>query len=99
TCKAASASPSILLLNDRFDETWRATVDGKPSEILRANFVCRGVSVPEGEHVVEFYHKPSTLGFWVTAGAEGFGLALCGLLAIVYLRPARGKSSHAGVER
>ena len=41
---AANATvPSVLLLNDKFDANWRVTVDGKPAELLRCNFIMRGV--------------------------------------------------------
>jgi hypothetical protein len=51
-------SGGILLLNDVWHPWWRATVDGKPREILKANVTFRAVSVPPGRHVVRFTFHP-----------------------------------------
>ncbi|MBN8956452.1 MAG: hypothetical protein J0H17_07695 [Rhizobiales bacterium] len=51
-------SGGILLLNDVWHPWWRVTVDGKPSDILKANVIFRAVAVPPGEHVVRFTFHP-----------------------------------------
>jgi len=51
---AKTATPSVLLLNDKFDPHWRVLVDGKPEELLRCNFIMRGVYLTPGQHTVEF---------------------------------------------
>ena len=38
-----ATAPSVLLLNDKYDPNWRVTVDGKPAELLRCNYIMRGV--------------------------------------------------------
>jgi hypothetical protein len=76
--RAKAAAPSVLLLNDRFDPGWRVTVDGKPAELLRCNYVMRGVQVPPGEHQIEFrFTAPLTaLVISVLGLALGVGLLL-----------------------
>ena len=51
---ANATAPSVLLLNDKYDPDWRVTVDGKPAELLRCNFIMRGVYLAPGDHTVEF---------------------------------------------
>lgn len=82
--KAKSESPSILLLNDKYDPDWKVTVDGKPAPLLRANFIMRGVHVPAGEHTIDFRFEPKVTGLYVTLFAIGVGFFLC---VIVFLRP------------
>ncbi len=85
---AQTAAPSVLLLNDRFDPHWRVLVDGRSAELLRCNFIMRGVFLPPGTHTVEFQFKLPNGPLYVTLIAIAVGLLLCG-----YLRFA-GK--HAG---
>ena len=51
----------LLVLADRFDEDWHATVDGVETPVRRTNYALRGVVVPAGEHQVEFGYEPSAL--------------------------------------
>jgi uncharacterized membrane protein YfhO len=77
-----ASTPSVLLLNDKYDPHWDVTVDGKPAELLRCNFIMRGVPVPAGPHTVDFQfripHKPLD----ITLTAMGLGLLLCGFLFV-----------------
>lgn len=72
--------PGLLVVNDAFAPGWSATVDGRPAETLRANYLARGVWVGEGAHAVTFaYRTPwlregllvALLGGAVLAGWEG----------------------------
>ncbi len=73
-------NPSVLLLNDKFDPLWRVLVDGKPAELLRCNFIMRGVYLTPGAHTVELqFSLPNSL-LYVTLTAMGAGLLLCGFL-------------------
>ena len=89
---ADADAPSVLLLNDRYDPNWRVTVDGEPAELLRCNFIMRGVYLTPGQHTVEFQfillHKP----LYITLAAFGVGILLCGFL-IVSSRRAKLKTS------
>lgn len=51
---AKADAASVLMLNNRYDAGWKATVDGKPAELLRCNFTMQGVRVPPGSHQVVF---------------------------------------------
>jgi hypothetical protein len=67
--EADLSAPGFLVLVDAFDPSWRAKVDGIPSEILRANIAFRAVAVGPGRHVVEMVCRPIALyaGLAVTA--------------------------------
>jgi hypothetical protein len=53
-----SPQGGILVLNDVWHPWWRASVDGKPAEILKANVLFRAVVVPPGRHAVRFSFHP-----------------------------------------
>jgi hypothetical protein len=80
--KANANVPSILLLNDRFEENWKVTVDGKPTKLLRANYIMRGVQLESGTHVVDYRFAPPVPLFYVTSSAIILGFVLLGFLAI-----------------
>ncbi|HEX2173344.1 MAG TPA: YfhO family protein, partial [Dehalococcoidia bacterium] len=46
--------PAYLFVSEVFYPGWQATVDGRPTEILRANFLFRAVALPAGSHEVRF---------------------------------------------
>jgi hypothetical protein len=48
----------FLVLNDVWHPWWRASLDGKPAEILKANVLFRAVAVPAGRHMVRFTFHP-----------------------------------------
>lgn len=37
-----------------YPEGWTATIDGKPADILRVNYLLRGLEMPKGKHTVVF---------------------------------------------
>jgi Predicted membrane protein len=80
--KANANVPSILLLNDRFEENWKVTVDGKPAKLLRANYIMRGVQLEPGTHIVDYRYAPPVPLFYVTSSAIILGLVLLGFLAV-----------------
>jgi hypothetical protein len=59
--------PALLVLSDNYYRDWRATVDGRATEIYRTNHTFRGVVVPAGRHRVRFVFEPADLytGFYL----------------------------------
>jgi hypothetical protein len=57
-----------LVLVESYAQSWRATVDGAPAAVLRANAAFRAVAVPAGRHRVEMAYRPRMVAW---------GLALC----------------------
>jgi hypothetical protein len=49
---------SLLVLTDTYYPGWKAYVDGKESDIYRADGLVRAVFVPVGNHIIEFSYMP-----------------------------------------
>jgi len=43
-----------------YDKGWNAYLDGNPAPYCRVNYVLRGMSVPAGEHTIEFRFEPKS---------------------------------------
>ncbi|HEY6099144.1 MAG TPA: hypothetical protein VIW03_06925 [Anaeromyxobacter sp.] len=66
---------ALLVLNDVHAAGWTGAVDGRPAEILPANYMARGVWVGAGRHLVTFTYR--------TAGLrEGWAIFLAGALVL-----------------
>lgn len=79
--ETTATSDAYAVLVDAFDPGWRATVDGRPAPVLRANGAFRAVPVPAGTHGVELVYRPASVvaGLLVSAAAAAVGLAALGL--------------------
>jgi hypothetical protein len=83
---ANATAPSVLLLSDKYDPFWRVTVDGQPAELLRCNYIMRGVYLPAGPHTVEFQFSLPHKLFYVTLLAIAMGISLIGFLIFLQRR-------------
>ena len=68
--------PKMLFLSDVYDAGWRASVDGKPTELYRANFDFRAVALPAGLHTVRMWYAPVS----VTLGFIAGGVSILGMI-------------------
>lgn len=80
---ADAKTPSVLLLNDKFDPNWHVTVDGKPADLLRCNFIMRGVQLPPGQHAVEFHYQVPMGPLKITLAATIIAALLAVLLVFL----------------
>ena len=80
--KTAAQTPTVLLVNDRYDPMWKVTVDGQPAPLLRCNFLMRGVALAPGTHTVEFHFQAPNGSLYVTLAGFGLGVVLLGLLVV-----------------
>jgi hypothetical protein len=84
--QASARTPAVLLYNDRISPGWYVWVDGKPADLLRCNYIMRGVFVPAGEHSIEFKFAPSLVPLYITLAGCFSGVLL--LLYVCLPRPA-----------
>ncbi len=43
-----------------YPEGWQVYIDGKPSKLVRADYVLRAMSIPAGEHTITMVFKPAS---------------------------------------
>jgi hypothetical protein len=82
--EADLSAPGVLVVTEAFDDGWRAEIDGRQAEVVRANGLFRAVRLGAGRHEVRFRYRP-----W--SARAGFGLSGLGLVAalatLATLRP------------
>ena len=71
-----SEGPRLLVVSENYQSNWAVWVDGEEAEMVRVNYIWKGVALPAGEHEVELrYFSP------VLAWARG--AMLVGLVVVV----------------
>jgi hypothetical protein len=78
--KTLSDTPAMLLLNDKMELEWHVTIDGKPAQPLKANYLMRGVHVPAGTHEVVFKWEMTPKQLWLVGSCDVLGLILLGIV-------------------
>lgn len=80
-------TPGWLVLSQTYSPKWQARVDGRPSDLLRADYLFSAVALPPGEHKVKLRYLEPAL-FWGLASA---GLALGISLLMLFWPRAMGR--------
>ncbi len=77
-CEVEASAPTVVVIAQTFYHPWKATVNGQPTEILRANHAYQAVPVPAGRSTVrlEYVDRRFQLGVVLSA----LGLVVCGVL-------------------
>ena len=63
-----------LVLSEIFYPGWRATIDGSPANVYRANYLFRAIPLPAGPHRIELSFMPDSflVGATISLGATLF---------------------------
>ena len=82
TVRVDSPAPRVLVFAETFIPGWKATIDGGPVEIWRANAYYQAVYVPAGSHEVVFRYQPEALAIGVV-----IALSAVPVLVIIWFVP------------
>jgi hypothetical protein len=80
--ETTAEQPSLLVLSEVYYPAWKATIDGKPAKVLRADYALRAIAVPAGSHRVVCYYDDADFnrGLLITlvtlAGMTAFSICL-----------------------
>lgn len=76
--ETSAGSNVIVVIAQSYYHFWKATVDGKPSELFRANYAFQAVEVPAGRHEVRLVYRDTW--FWSGICISVLALVLCGFV-------------------
>ncbi len=75
SAEVEAAEPSLVVLSQSYYHLWRASVNGRPTPLLRANLAFQAVQVPAGRHLLAItYSDPS---FRIGAVVSALAVAAC----------------------
>ncbi|HMC28761.1 MAG TPA: hypothetical protein VKM56_13315, partial [Verrucomicrobiae bacterium] len=75
---ATAAEPAVCVIAQSFYHCWKASIDGQPVRLLRANGAFQAVIVPAGSHQVVLRYQDGM--FWTGVAISLASLAICGIL-------------------
>ncbi|KAA6332184.1 hypothetical protein EZS27_019277, partial [termite gut metagenome] len=81
--ETSSSTDGIAVFSEIYYPDWKATIDGTPIDIARADYILRAMHIPAGKHTVEMWFRPKSLR--VTEGIAYGGSALLIIGVIVLL--------------
>ena len=81
----ASENARLLVVSENYQSNWSVWVDGQPADMLRVNYVWKGVITPRRNHRVEFRYRSSIL-FWSRTATILCALFVVGLIAADRMR-------------
>lgn len=69
TYRSTSSSAQLAVFSEvYYDAGWKATIDGKETPIVPANYVLRALTVPAGNHEIIFSFEPASYAIGSKAG-------------------------------
>ncbi|MCC8062726.1 MAG: YfhO family protein, partial [Rikenellaceae bacterium] len=84
TYKTRAAQDGVAVLSEiYYPKGWTATIDGRPAEYFRADYVLRAIRVPAGEHTVEFSFAAPHFGLLVAVTRASSAILLFGALGLL----------------
>jgi hypothetical protein len=80
TIEANNSYPGILVIADVWFPGWTATINGKEGEILKADYLFKGVYLDPGPNIVDIVYTPKSFQWGL--GITGF-VMIAGLIAFL----------------
>lgn len=95
TYDVRSATGGIVVFSEIFYPEWTATVDGKPVEIGRVDYVLRALNVDKGHHKVVLTFDPKSVKQTETVAYLSYGVLLLVVLFAVYFKRKEDKKAQS----
>lgn len=94
--KCAAADKSVVVFSEiYYAKGWKSYLDGKEVPHFRANYILRGMVVPQGDHQIEFKFEPEQLYTTEAISYTASSILIALLLLMVGIELKRRKPSVA----
>lgn len=82
--KSKNSNNGIAVFSEIYYPDWEVTIDGKPAELARANYILRTIAIPAGEHTIEMRFDPKSIRTTETLAYIGLGLLIMGGIVLLW---------------
>ena len=90
---ADSPKGGVVVFSEVYYPDWTVTIDGKPAELGRVNYLLRALRVPAGRHEIGMEFRPASVATTDRLGYAAIALTLL-LFGVALVWPAVRKRSH-----
>lgn len=83
--ETSSPQDGIVVFSEIYYPGWTATIDGKPADIARADYILRAMNVSAGKHTIEMRFDPQSLHITEGIAYGAMALLLVGVIILIWI--------------
>ena len=83
--ETSSPQDGIVVFSEIYYPGWTATIDGKPADIARADYILRAMNVLAGKHTIEMRFDPQSLHITEGIAYGAMALLLVGVIILIWI--------------
>lgn len=83
--KTSSPKDGVVVFSEIYYPGWQATIDGRPVDIARADYILRAMNVPGGEHTIEMWFDPQSIHVTESIAYAALALLLIGVMVLLWM--------------